>query len=193
MAWMIRPVLPTGTTFDGQLLYNITEYEIESVFKKYIESVEFEVMPQFETKITGFTKKKYRKTNSSTIRISIMLVGNLPFWIHQLILGLAIGCNGAGITIDFRDTFCSATVDTPVTYNCRWLNAGDFVENSELINGGSIDLVAYTLPEDEGRWYGGEPDGGYYEKVISAPASGLEWTLQIADGDADYFYTRVTG
>lgn len=191
MAWMMRPKLPASASFDGQMVYNSTDYEIDTTLRKYIESVDYEVFPQYIIKNTGFEKKKYKTSEPTTIKMSIMLVGNMPFYMQQILIKLAIAINSSGMIIEYRDSFVSGTPDVPVSYDCRWINAGDFVDTSELLFGGSIELVAYTLPEDEGRWYGGIPDGGVYEYVIDTPVSGAEWEFVVSDEDADEIFYEV--
>lgn len=186
MAWMLRPKLPSTATFSGQIVYNSTGFEVDTSLRKYIDSAGFEIISPYVIKNTGFNKKKYMTSDMSTINYSIMLVGNLPFWMHQTLIRLAIAMNGSGMIMEFRDSFLSGTLDSPVTYNCRWTNAGDFVASSELLHGGSIELIAYTLPEDEGRGVDFE-----YESVIDAPASGYEWNLQNNSSSADYEYYVV--
>jgi hypothetical protein len=186
MAYMLRPKLPTGSSFTGQIVYNSTDFEVDTTLRNYIESAEYEVISPYIIKNTGFDKKKYKVTDGGVKRFSIFLVGNLSFEMHQILLRLAIAVNGAGMILEFRDSFLTGDLDTPITYNCRWVNAGDFVANSELFYGGSIDLVTYTLPENEGRSI-----SYVFDSVVDAPASGHEWDLQVNSSDADYEYYVV--
>lgn len=186
MTYVIRPKLPEAATFTGQIVFNTTDLEVDDRLITHIESVDYGIFPQFLIKNTGFEKKKYKYTDKSTVNISITLVGNLPFWLHQILIQLATAVNGSGMIIQFNDTFVSGTTSAPTVYDCRWLNAGDFVENNELLNGGVIELGAFTMPEDEG----GLPTGDF-EKTIEAPASGYEWDMKINDVDAETVYYRV--
>jgi len=195
MAWMLKPKVPTDDAFAaGKLVWTSTDIEVSTDLKLYVEEVITEIDNKIELKNTGFQKKKYRKEDTSNTRISIMLVGNLPFWLEEILKRLAVAMNGSGMILQFKDTFANGTNDDPITYDTRWINAGDFVENSELLNGGSMELEAFTELADQGRYGQGEdPDGGFYEETIDAPTSGVEWTEQIADGDADYIFYEVIG
>jgi hypothetical protein len=191
MTWAFKTVLPTGSTFDGEMVFDSTDLEVDNDIKRFMESIDY-VIDQYEIKHTGFEKKKYKKTDASNAIISITLVGDLPFYWHQILLRLAIAINGSGATLQFKDAWVSGTLASPVTYTCRWINAGDFVETSELLNGGTMELEAYTMPEAEGRYaVPGVPDAGVYQETIDVPVSGFEWTEVIEEGDADEIYYEV--
>ena len=179
MTWALKPKLPTGSTFDGEMVYNSVELEVPATFKKYVETVGHTIKSQYINKYTGFETKKYSIRNSSEHHFRIMLVGDLPRWMRDLLHVLAIAMNGAGMILQFDDTWITTTGST--IYDCRWVNAGDFVDNSELLNGASMNLVSYsstlaiTVTE--------------FQKVINDP--GLEWALQIDEAGADNVYYRV--
>jgi len=188
MSWSIRPKFPTGTTFDGEITWTSTDIEIPDNIYLQLESTNIVIGSQFVNKNTGFEKKKYKKHDNSYVEYSIMLVGNLPYYLKELLLRLAAAVNGAGMILEFKDNWCMGTINSPIQYECRWTNAGDFVENSELLCGGSIKLLCFRSVENEGS---GDPSGGVYEKTIDAPLSGFEWDLKIDDSDADYIYVRL--
>lgn len=191
MTWAFKTVLPDSATFNGEMVFDSPDLEVDNDIKRFTESAEYSIK-QYIIKHTGFEKKKYKNTDASNANISITLVGDLPFTWHQILLRLAIAINGAGCTLQFKDTWISGTSTSPIIYDCRWLNAGDFVETSELLNGGTMELEAYTMPENEGGYaVPGVPDGGVYQKTIDVPVSGFEWELQINAGDADEEYYRV--
>lgn len=185
MSYVLRPALYDGATFSGQLVYPTTVYEVDERLLKYIESISYSINDQYVVKNTGFEKKKYKQNGGSIKEISIILVGNLPFWMHEILIQLAISVNGAGMLIEFKDTIIAGTPDNPVVHDCRWVNAGDFVGNNELLNGGTIQLVVYS----QETIY--TPSGGEFQKVIDTPVSDLEWDLKIVDGDATFVYYRV--
>ena len=56
----------------------------------------------------------------------------------QALTQLAIAINSAGLSLYFRETLWS-----DYKYTCRWINAGDFTENSTLLNGATLELEAY--------------------------------------------------
>jgi len=142
MAWMIRPVLPAGTSFNGQMVYNMTNFELDDTFAKRVDSMSISKPGKYVNKYTGFETTKYRILNTTgndiTSYISIMLVGNLDRWWCQALHRLAIGINGAGMEINFRDTWATAK-----QYRGKWVNAGDFVDSSELLCGASMEIEAY--------------------------------------------------
>jgi len=49
---------------------------------------------------------------------------------------------GAGITVDFYDDWA-----TDKQYTGYWVNASDFVDNSELLCGGSIDMQCIEIQD----------------------------------------------
>ncbi len=185
MAWALKPKFPTGTTFDGEMVWTSTDIEIPlEDFKNYVENIRHKINSQFENKYTGFETNKYKVQNSDEKLFRIMLVGNLPRWLQDALHRLAIAMNGAGIILQWKDDFFTGTTSSPVTYEARWLNAGDFVDNNELLCGGSMELLAYD--SDNVVTY------TEFQKVIATPASGLEWTLHIDDASGtDHVYYRV--
>jgi len=141
MAYTFKPIIPDGYTFDGELVFNSTEIEIPITFRNYVENLSITIEEQYINKYTGFETKKYSKNDNDKKQIQIMLVGNLPHWLCDLLKTLAIAMNGTGMILEFKDSWVSGTDDNIITYNCRWTNAGDFVDNSELLCGASMDLV----------------------------------------------------
>jgi hypothetical protein len=145
-AWAIRPVLPSGVAFNGEIVYNSTLLDVPNTLKKHIESIEIRYSEYNLVKNTGFEHKKYRVKNtgstSAEAEMSIMLVGNLDRWVQSIFITIARACHGSGMLIEFFDD-----IATDKQYIGRWVNAGDFVDNSELICGGSIDLVITKITE----------------------------------------------
>ena len=143
-AWAIRPVLPSGASFTGQIVHNMTNVTIPNTLKRYVDSVTISESDAYLNKYTGFETKKYRIGNATGATVdaslSIMLVGDLPRWLMGLFESLARGCNGAGMELEFYDDWISST-----QYTGRWVNAADFVDNSELLCGGSIDLAVFDM------------------------------------------------
>ncbi len=183
MAWALKPAIPDSITFGGELVYPATDIEVPDDFREYVENACFEIKPQFINKMTGFETKKYKTDTPSEVKMSIMMVGNLPRWLQQNLQRLAIAVNGAGLEIQFLDNWISGTDSSSITYNCRWENAGDFVDNSELLCGGSLLLHAFGVTA--------LTEITEYQKVINTPASGLEWDLQMDDAAATEIYYRV--
>ncbi len=179
MAWTLKPLIPSGYSFDGEIVYPSENLEVDTTFKQYVENVRHKIRPQFQNRYTGFETKKYRVADSSEHVFNIMLVGNLPRWLQQLLNRLAVAVNGAGMVLQFDDTWM--TTDSSIIYHCRWVNAGDFVDNSILLQGGSIDLISYTTGTIEAL-----PGIAEYQRNISNP--GLEWQRNISTGTE---YQRV--
>ena len=144
-SWAMRPVLPSGSTFDGQLVYNMTNVEIPDSLVRFIENIDYTWPNRNIDKYTGFEKKKYRlEANTGTdfeVFVSIMLVGDLPRWLQQLFMAVAKGCNG-GMQMDFYDSWATYN-----QYTGHWTNAADFVDNSELLCGGSIDMAVFKVQD----------------------------------------------
>ena len=143
MTWAIKPVLPGGTTFAGQIMFNITNYEISNDFKNHVESVSFRIPGQYEHVMTGFESYVYKKSTVSERIARIMMIGSLSHSMKNQLHRLAIGINGSGCVLQWKDDFIFGSVASPTTHECRWLNAGKFVDNSELLCGGRIDLRIY--------------------------------------------------
>lgn len=140
MANAITPIAPA--TFDGELIFNMSNYTVSDSFCYYIESMSITYRPLVLSKRTGFEKIKF-VVNDTTgtdifIDINIMLVGNLPRWLRQQLQQLAKGVNSAGMELHLRDNWCSN-----MTYSCKWVNAMDAVDNSTILNGGSMQFEAW--------------------------------------------------
>jgi hypothetical protein len=145
-SWALRAVLPTGSVFKGQLSYPMTAIEVPTALKYEIESVGIDYANLYENKNTGFEPKKYR-VNSITgtailATVQIMLVGDLTRVMQAILETLAKGCNGAGLYMDFYDDWISDK-----QYTGRWVNAGDFVDSSELLCGGSIEMSCFKIQD----------------------------------------------
>ena len=184
MGWAFKPKLPDGATFNGEIVWPSTGMEIPDTFRLYVENVTYSIRNQFDVKYTGFETKKYKIQNTNERLYRFMLVGDLPRWMQDALLRLAVAMNGAGMILQFKDNWISGTDESFTTYDGRWLNAGDFVDNSELLCGGSIEYLAYTSTNTT--------TVTEFQKVINTPGSGLEWELKINDVDAtDNIYYRV--
>ena len=145
MAWTFKPKIPDGYSFSGDMVYNSTEMEVPDTIIKHINSVEHEIRSMYSVKFTGFETVLYQVTDSSEHFFSIMFVGDLSRWICDLLTRLAVAMNGAGMVLQFQDTWITGTDASPVTYYCRWLNAGDFVDSNLLLTGASMKLHTFTL------------------------------------------------
>ena len=134
MSWTFKPVINTGFSFSGDMVYNSSEIEVPDSVIKYINSVDNDIQSMYLDKYTGFETVKYQVRDSSLRHFSINFVGNMPRWVRDLLCELAIAVNGAGMVIQFRDTWVTGTDAVPVVYYCNWLNAGDFVDSNVLPN-----------------------------------------------------------
>jgi len=144
--WAFRPVLPAGSSFAGQTVYNMTAVEVPNTLLYYVDSLGIEYADIYINKMTGFETKKYRvkNTTGTSVQASLQLtlVGSLPRWLQQLFITIAKGCNGGGMQVDLYDDWA-----TQKQYTCRWINAGDFIDNSELLCAGSLDLEAFVIQD----------------------------------------------
>ena len=144
--WALRPILPRSTTFNGQIVFPMTGLYVPNSLKRYVESVDLTMGSGLLNKYTGFETAKYRSDSDNQLytiaTLAIMLVGDLPRWLQRLMLNLAKGCNGAGMELEFYDDWA-----TMKQYTGRWTNAGDFVDSSELLCGGSIQFSAFSIQD----------------------------------------------
>lgn len=136
----ITPIKPA--TFNGELIYNMENYVVSDTFCNYVNSMDLRYRATVINKRTGFENVKY-VINDTTgdelfIDININLVGSLPRWLQQQLNRLAKGVNSAGMELLLRDNWCSN-----YEYSCRWLNAGNFTDNSTILNGASLRLEAW--------------------------------------------------
>lgn len=145
MSWTFKPMVPVGYSFSGDMVYNSTEIEIPDSIIKNIDSVNHEIRSMYSVKLTGFETVLYQITDSSEHLFSIMFVGNLSRWIGDLLTRLAVAMNGAGMVLQFKDTWITGTDASPVTYYCRWINAGDFVDSNILYGGASMNLHTFSF------------------------------------------------
>lgn len=174
MSWSLKPYIPDGYLFEGQMVWPSTDIEIPDI-KKFVESVSIRKRSKYVNKYTGFETKKYQiEGDTDIISFNINLIGILPKYLADLFLRLANATNGAGMIIMFYDDWITGTEVSPVTYYCRWTNAGDFVDSSALLSGGNLQLISYGLPS--------ELPVEEYQDVINTPASGLEWQDHIDVG-----------
>jgi hypothetical protein len=183
MSWSFKTKMTTGYTFAGELPYPSTAIEVPITFKDIVERVTFEYKNQYEHKYTGFETIKHKVNYYNEKAFSIMLVGNLTRGWQDLLVRLATAMNGSGCILQFYDDWITGTTSVPVTYECRWVNAGDFVDNNELLCGGSMELICFdsaaqtTITE--------------YQKMILTPGSGLEWQYNKTTVGVEYEYYRV--
>jgi hypothetical protein len=182
MGYLLKPLVPTGYTFGGQMVYPATVIEIPDTAKLYVDSVQVDYDKQYEIYSTGWEHKKYKIANGGNISFNIMFVGNSPKWLVDQLFALAIAVNGAGMPLLFYDDFVMGASGSPLVYECRWINAGDFVETSEIIAGANMQLIAYDLPANV--------TVAEYQKVIATPESGLEWDLYINESGTTHQYYR---
>jgi len=183
MSWTFKPVINTGFSFSGDMVYNSSEIEVPDSVIKYINSVDNDIQSMYLDKYTGFETVKYQVRDSSLRHFSINFVGNMPRWVRDLLCELAIAVNGAGMVIQFRDTWVTGTDAVPVVYYCNWLNAGDFVDSNVLLSGANMELDSFSLP--------GATVITEYQKMIDIPANNLEWQYNISNVGVDEEYYRV--
>lgn len=143
-AWALRAVLPSGASYNGQMVHDMTSLTIPNTFKKYVQQVSFDIPGGVLDKYSGFETKKFRVQNDTGVKlagsVNIMMVGNLDKWMQFHLVSLAKGCNGCGMHIEFYDDWMTDT-----QYTGRWVNAGDFVDTSEILCGASIDLQIFDM------------------------------------------------
>jgi len=141
MANAFTPNIPEA--FDGEMVFNMESYVVADTFSKYVESMSIVHRPKFVVKRTGFEGYKHliHKHSGNDVLVDIMIVlnGGMPRWLMQQLTQLAKGVLGAGMELAFRDDWWSS-----YTYTCRWVNASDFVENSTLSNGGTMELQSWA-------------------------------------------------
>lgn len=140
--WAFKPVLPSASVFSGQIVYQSTNINFPNTMKKYVDSVRIFRNSNYANKYTGFETKKYKinanSGNDYDIDINIVMVGNLPFNLFQILRNIAVSINGAGMEVQFYDDWI-----TDKQYRGHWVNAGDFVDNNYIHYGASIQLACY--------------------------------------------------
>ena len=183
MTWLFKPDIPDTESFDGQMVYNIEDIEINETDKKYISSVGYKILGRNITKNTGFESITFQHKDLIEVLYIFTWSSDLPHYLKNQLHRLAIGLNGTGAGLKFQDNFIAGTESTPIIYTCRWKNAGDFVDNSEILCGGKMKLLSY-LPSTQVIIL-------EYQKVIDIPVSTLQWQFKINDGDADEVYERI--
>ncbi len=142
MAEAFTPVF--DGSYAGEMIYNNTLFTVGDTFKKYVESLEIVYDAIHKLDNTGFAGSKYLENavnaTSASGNIAITLVGDLPSWLMWRLSQLAKACIGGGMSLSFVDDWVSVN-----TYTCKWDNAGDFVENDELLCGGTMLLRFYAV------------------------------------------------
>lgn len=136
----IEPVF--DGTYSGEQVFNITNYLIGDEFIKYIDTIEVAHDSVFDKQTTGFSTVKYHLNAVTSEQkpgyLQITLVSDLPKALCQQLQQLAKGCLGAGMSLFVADDNLTASA-----YYCKWENAGEFTENSELLCGGSLLFKFY--------------------------------------------------
>jgi hypothetical protein len=131
-------------SYAGHMIYNATRFEVGDNFKRYVESLEMRYEIVYDRRNTGFAATKYTLNETigvkTPITIAITLVGDLPHWLMQQLTQLAKATLGGGMTIQFTDDWATYN-----SYLGKWENAGDFVENNELLAGGSMLLKCWHI------------------------------------------------
>ncbi len=178
MSWTFKPITPTGYSFNGELSWPSTYWEVPDDILKYIERADKLPLSQYEIKHTGFESTTHKVRDESDGVIMIMFTGDLQHWLQEKLHRLAIAMNGAGMILQFKCPFFDGTFETTVTYKGRWINAGDFVENSALLCGASMHF-AYFLPA-------GNIAITTYDEVISG--GDVTWNEQIAAPVDETYY-----
>lgn len=143
----LQAVLPAGSTFSGQLVYNSTDNFIDSGIKHFIESISITYMSKYVNKYTGFETKKYRIRNMDfsydvDAEVDVMFTGDLTKKYQNLLRNLANSVLGGGMQIKFTDDIASDK-----HFTGRWVNSGDFVDNTELLCGASLQLLAFNVAD----------------------------------------------
>lgn len=130
-------------SYSGQMIYNNTNFLVGDSFKKHIESVELAYDAINKIDGTGFEDTGYLQNAvdsiNSTGSIAITLVGDLPKETMEQLHQLAKACIGGGMSLSYYD------IGSDNTFKCKWENAGDFVENDELLCGGTMLLRFYEV------------------------------------------------
>lgn len=142
MAWLMKSIIPSGASFDGQISYDSTTIIVPDDLVRYIESIDIREIPKYINKYTGAETKKYRIANSSgddiDTEIRISLVQSLPRYLFNILYSLANAINQGGMQLYYDDTIVS-----DYQYTCRWVNAADFTESNVLVGNCSIDLLSW--------------------------------------------------
>lgn len=142
MAWIMKSILPGGSSFDGQISYASTTIVVPDDLIRYIESIDILEIPKYINKYTGSETKKYRIANASgndiDTEINIALVSNLPRYLFNILFSIANAINQGGMQLYFDDTIVS-----DYQYTCRWINTADFTESNVLVGNCSIDLLSW--------------------------------------------------
>jgi len=128
----------------GELGYTMANYAVPIALKKSIESVAVTYQNAVEVKMTGFEGIRHviAPTTGDDIlcTVDIQFAGDLAYSDRRRLETLANGMLGAGLSMYFYDDWIDS-----VAYTCRWLNAGDFVSNTELLAGGMMHLEAWKV------------------------------------------------
>jgi len=129
--------------YSGHLIYTMTDYRIDNI-EKYIETMRIEYLESQDILQTGFNDIRYLLNSKTSVKIvaslSIDFVGDLPSSTMQYLTQLSKGCLAGGMTLLFIDNFA-----TNYNYYGKWSNAGDFVENNELLCGASMNMIVHKI------------------------------------------------
>lgn len=170
MTVIFKPYLKDTDTFaSGQIVYPTPEITIDDWIIKSFSDITHTVSDLYEDKYTGFETTKYDVKDNSIHDFEFTFTGDLPRWAVEQIRRMAISINGAGLAVYYYDTIFDAAGDG-YTYYTRWINAGDFQDNSEIRSGAKMvlrgfvenDIVVVTD----------------YQKMIEVQP--LEWDLQLS-------------
>ena len=141
MALTFQPALISATS--GYQVYDMQLFDVDDGIKKYIESMSITHRSKFVNNVTGFETTKHIfgavTGNNLLVDIQIGLTGDLSRAYMQQLRRLAEGINGAGLALTFRDDWWSN-----YNYTCRWANAMDMAENTELLCGGTMQLESWA-------------------------------------------------
>lgn len=137
-------ITPTfNGAYDGHMINNMTNFVIDNI-DKHVETIDVSYRAAFDYNLTGFDSAIYllnpNSANNVVADVTVMLVGDLPTHTMQQFIQLSKGILGAGMLLTFVDD-----IVTDRTYVGKWSNAADFVENSELLCGGSLLVEAYDI------------------------------------------------
>ncbi len=141
MADLFKPT--TSGTVSGQMSFNAVEFSIDEAFRKNIESINIRKRDKFLIKQTGFqyTKRQLHPISGTTelTDISINFVSVLTRPEFYQLVQLAKALNGASGLLIYRDDLASDR-----TYTGRWVNAGAFRDDSEILSTAAMELETYS-------------------------------------------------
>lgn len=140
---MSNAIIPTYLgSYNGDMIYSVTNYAVSDSIFNSVEKMDIEYESHIDYIETGYdTTWYYLSDNKIENRIGtivLTLVGSLDSSIMFQLVQLSKAVISGGMVLKLYDNYITDT-----TYLCRWDNAGDFVENDELLCGGIMVLRFY--------------------------------------------------